>query len=207
MPEFVSAALLVVGLTVMSWLINAPLEEHANPNRTPNPSKAPWYFMNLQELLLHMHPGLAGVIVPTIILIFLAVIPYIDVNSAETGIWFTSPVGKWIALISTIYTSIVTIGLVLFDKFIGLRELMGAIHPSLRTGIVPEVLMPTLIMFVFAYALWFLMRPFRPTVREMMIGYFTGFVVAWLILTVIGTAFRGPAMDLYWPWSMPPRQA
>jgi quinol-cytochrome oxidoreductase complex cytochrome b subunit len=45
---------------------------------TPNPSKAPWYFLNLQELLLHMHPSLAGVIVPTVALLLIAVIPYVD---------------------------------------------------------------------------------------------------------------------------------
>ncbi len=207
MPEFLATALLTVGLIVMSWFINAPLEEHSNPNRTPNPSKAPWYFMNLQELLLHMHPGLAGVIVPTIILIMLAAIPYIDVNSEETGHWFTSPVGKKIAIVIAIYTAIVTVGLVVFDYYIGVRELMGAINPELRTGMVPEVIIPTVVMFVFSYAIWFIIRPFRPTIREVMIAYFTGFVVAWIVLTFIGTAMRGPGMELYWPWALPPRQA
>ena len=207
MPEFLASALLVIGLTVMSWFINAPLEEHSNPNRTPNPSKAPWYFMNLQELLLHMHPGLAGVIVPTIILVMLAAIPYIDVNSEESGRWFTSPVGMKIAIIIAIYTSIVTIGLVVFDNYIGVRDIMGSIHPELRTGIVPEIIIPTIIMFVFSYAIWFIIRPFRPTIRDVMIAYFTGFVVAWIVLTFIGTAMRGPNMELFWPWAVPPRQA
>ena len=207
MPEFLATALLTVGLIVMSWFINAPLEEHSNPNRTPNPSKAPWYFMNLQELLLHMHPGLAGVIVPTIILIMLAAIPYIDVNSAESGRWFTSPVGRKIAIVIAIYTTIITAGLVVFDYFIGVRELMGTISPELRTGMVPEVIIPTLVMFVFSYAIWFIIRPFKPTIREVMIAYFTGFIVAWVVLTFIGTAMRGPNMELFWPWALPPRQA
>ena len=163
--------------------------------------------MNLQELLLHMHPGLAGVIVPTIILIMLAAIPYIDVNSEETGHWFTSPVGKKIAIVIAIYTTIVTVGLVVFDYYIGVRELMGAINPELRTGMVPEVIIPTVVMFVFSYAIWFIIRPFKPTIREVMIAYFTGFVVAWIVLTFIGTAMRGPGMELYWPWALPPRQA
>ncbi|MAG35966.1 MAG: hypothetical protein CL878_06955 [Dehalococcoidia bacterium] len=212
MPEFLAAALLVVGLTVMSWFINAPLEEHSNPNRTPNPSKAPWYFMNLQELLLHMDKGLAGVIVPTIILVMLAAIPYIDVNSEESGRWFTSPVGLKITIVISIYTTIVTSGLVAFDSLVefgtnrGVRGLMGTIHPSLSTGMMPEVIVPTLIMFVFAYAIWFIIRPFKPTIREVMIAYFTGFVIAWVVLTFIGTAMRGPNMELYPPWAVPPRQ-
>ena len=207
MPEFLATALLTVGLIVMSWFINAPLEEHSNPNRTPNPSKAPWYFMNLQELLLHMHPGLAGVIVPTIILIMLAAIPYIDVNSEESGRWFTSPVGRKITIVIAIYTAIVTASLVVFDNYIGVRKLTAAINPELRTGMVPEVIIPTLVMFVFSYAIWFIIRPFKPTIREVMIAYFTGFIVAWMVLTFIGTAMRGPDMELFWPWALPPRQA
>src|SRR5687768_9278983 len=94
MPEFLSAVLLIMGLTVMSWFVNAPLEEHSNPNRTPNPSKAPWYFLNLQELLVHMHPALAGVIIPTLAIILLMVIPYLDVTSDDTGVWFSGARGK-----------------------------------------------------------------------------------------------------------------
>ena len=62
--EFIAALLFTLTFTALSILINAPLQDRANPATTPNPSKAPWYFLNLQELLLHMHPALAGVIVP-----------------------------------------------------------------------------------------------------------------------------------------------
>jgi menaquinol-cytochrome c reductase cytochrome b/c subunit len=64
--EAVCAVVFLGILTVLSLLVNAPLTEQANPNQTPNPSKAPWYFLNLQEMLLHMDPGLAGVIIPSI---------------------------------------------------------------------------------------------------------------------------------------------
>ena len=69
-------------------LINAPLLNRANPDITPNPSKAPWYFLNLQELLLHMDTGLAGVIVPTVALIVLVAVPYIDRSNEGQGVWF-----------------------------------------------------------------------------------------------------------------------
>src|SRR3954463_13559804 len=59
--EAVCATVFLGILTFLSIFVSAPLTEHANPNHTPNPSKAPWYFLNLQELLLHMNPGLAGV--------------------------------------------------------------------------------------------------------------------------------------------------
>src|SRR3954454_20112895 len=76
--EFIAAVVMMLLLMVLSWLVNAPLEAHANPDRTPNPSKAPWYFLNLQELLLHMHPALAGVLVPTAALVGIGALPYID---------------------------------------------------------------------------------------------------------------------------------
>src|SRR3954465_8610338 len=66
--EAVSATVFLLILTLLSIFISAPLTEMANPNKTPNPAKAPWYFLNLQELLLHMDAGLAGVIIPTIAL-------------------------------------------------------------------------------------------------------------------------------------------
>ncbi|MGH2584720.1 MAG: menaquinol-cytochrome C reductase, partial [Dehalococcoidia bacterium] len=72
--EFIAAVLLTVTLTILSAAISGPLLDKANPDATPNPSKAPWYFLNLQELLLHMHPALAGVVVPTIFLILLAAV-------------------------------------------------------------------------------------------------------------------------------------
>src|SRR4026209_2346327 len=92
--EAVSATVFLGILTFLSIFVSAPLTEHANPNRTPNPSKAPWYFLNLQELLLHMNPGLAGVIIPTLILILLMAIPYVDRSPLGVGILFTSDKGK-----------------------------------------------------------------------------------------------------------------
>lgn len=78
--EFVSLLVVLGFLTVFSTFVNAPLRELANPNLTPNPSKAPWYFLGLQELLRYFHPMIAGVIFPTLILVGLGAIPYIDRN-------------------------------------------------------------------------------------------------------------------------------
>ena len=86
--EFISAVLFTVSLVVLSVFINAPLLNRADPDTTPNPSKAPWYFLNLQELLLHMEPAWAGVIVPTIFLIVLAAVPYWDRSNEQQGVWF-----------------------------------------------------------------------------------------------------------------------
>jgi hypothetical protein len=209
MPEFLSGVLLILGLTVMSWLINAPLEEHSNPNRTPNPSKAPWYFLNLQELLLHMHPSLAGVIIPTIILVLLMAMPYIDITTDDTGYWFGGPRGKRVFWISLVYTTVLTMGLILLDKYVGVRASIERAIPILKNApiseIVTQTMVPTTILWVVSVGLYFLISPLRPTVRDVMVAYFTAFAVAWVLMAVIGSAARGPAQELYWPWAMPPR--
>src|SRR6476469_8252856 len=80
LEEFIAMVILFAGLLVFSSLINAPLRELANPNLTPNPSKAPWYFLGLQELLRYFHPMVAGIVIPTFILVGLAAVPYVDRN-------------------------------------------------------------------------------------------------------------------------------
>jgi menaquinol-cytochrome c reductase cytochrome b/c subunit len=78
--EFVAMFVLSAGLVIFSTFLNAPLRELANPNLTPNPSKAPWYFLGLQELLRYFHPVVAGISIPTFILIGLAAVPFVDRN-------------------------------------------------------------------------------------------------------------------------------
>jgi len=83
--EFLSAIIVMIILTVWSIVLDAPLEEPANPSRTPNPSKAPWYFLGLQEMLVYFDPWIAGVVLPTLIILGLMAIPYIDPNKKGSG--------------------------------------------------------------------------------------------------------------------------
>jgi menaquinol-cytochrome c reductase cytochrome b/c subunit len=78
--ELLALIIVTAGLIVFSTFVNAPLRELANPNLTPNPSKAPWYFLGLQELLRYFHPMVAGVLVPTLFFALLFVLPYVDRN-------------------------------------------------------------------------------------------------------------------------------
>jgi quinol---cytochrome c reductase cytochrome c subunit, bacillus type len=80
LEEFISLLVMSLFLIVFSAYVQAPLRELANYNLTPNPSKAPWYFLGLQELLRYLHPMIAGVIIPTLILVGLGAVPYIDRN-------------------------------------------------------------------------------------------------------------------------------
>jgi hypothetical protein len=83
--EFLGAIFIMIVLTIWSIYLDAPLEEPANPAKTPNPSKAPWYFLGLQEMLVYFDPWIAGVVLPSFIIIGLMAIPYLDINPKGNG--------------------------------------------------------------------------------------------------------------------------
>jgi hypothetical protein len=200
----------------VSLVLQAPLEGHANADRTPNPSKAPWYFLNLQELLLHMHPALAGVLIPSGVLFgAIPLIPYIDRDTSDVGKWFGTRKAKPISIFTAIYTTVVLIALVLFDEFVGVKPLVVSVANatgwewlrdpaplgigalSVADVIIPMVIMnvPIVILLVLVYLI------FRPDgIRDYMFCLFTGFAVSFFVLTIVGTFFRGQGMHLMWPW-------
>ena len=83
--EFLAAIIVTVILMVWSITLDAPLEEPANPTLTMNPAKAPWYFLGLQEMLVYFDPWIAGVVMPTLIIVGLMAIPYFDANPLGSG--------------------------------------------------------------------------------------------------------------------------
>ena len=108
--EFIALMLVSLVLIVISMAINAPLEEVATPTKTPNPAKAPWYFVGLQEMLVYFDPWIAGVMIPTLIIIGLMAIPFVDKNPKGVGIYcfkarkfafvmFTIGIVAWFGLI------------------------------------------------------------------------------------------------------------
>jgi len=204
--EAVSAVVFLLILTFLSVTVNAPLTARANPNQTPNPSKAPWYFLNLQELLLHMNPGLAGVIIPTVALVAIAAIPYIDRSPLGVGILGTSAKGRRIIAFTALFTVVVQVALIYLDELSGRRVFgLGAfVQDELGAPeIVYNQILPSLVILALIGLLMALVqRIFRPTRREMVIALFTGFVVTYIVLTISGTSFRGEGQALVWPWQL-----
>ncbi|HXL36765.1 MAG TPA: hypothetical protein VN954_06130, partial [Ktedonobacteraceae bacterium] len=81
--EFFASVAVTIMVTILSITIDAPLREPANPNVTPNPAKAPWYFLGLQELLHYFPPTTAGVLIPGFVLLGLIILPYVDRNPSR----------------------------------------------------------------------------------------------------------------------------
>ena len=291
--EFIAAVLFTLAFVILSTVIDAPLLNRANLNITPNPSKAAWYLVSLQEMLLHMHPALGGVIAPTFGLLFLAVLPYIDRAHEGQGTWFGTPNAVKITLFSVAFASVFTVGLILYDQgrhvnvttniaqrvdkdwewpavlapFQNVRALQtgwewelpvperaqlgpgehdgelnwptdfdhvampfnGTSGPDWMRWPKPDFL-PGWMQALYWYDLnmnfpAFLVEIFIPvaimvglpalqiyilrrlgwvqTVRDGAIAIFTGMMMVYLILTVIGAGFRGAGQDLVLPWDVP----
>ena len=114
--EFIAAVLFTLTFVILSAVVDAPLLNRANLDITPNPSKAAWYLVSLQEMLLHMHPALGGVIAPTFALLGLAVLPYVDRKTDGQGQWFGTPHAIKITLFSAAFASIFLVALILYDQ-------------------------------------------------------------------------------------------
>ncbi len=194
--EFAAASVLIAGLLLFSIFVPAPLEELANPTHPPNPAKAAWYFLGLQELLLHMHP-LAAMGVAGAGLLAILFVPRLDQNADDIGIYFRSARGKRVAALAALLSIGLTPLLVLLDEwYIDLPGLFPAWPTLLSNGLLPLFL--TLLGLFFIYTL--LRQGGKLTHSEALVGVFTFVFVSLIVLTLIGIYFRGPNMALVWPF-------
>jgi len=109
--EFIAAVAMTVFLLVVSIFLNAPLLNRANPAMTPNPSKAPWYFLGLQELLSRFPPLMAGVAFPTFVIVLMILVPYLDRNPSRR------PSERKVAIILFTLYMLIAVALVLIGTF------------------------------------------------------------------------------------------
>jgi hypothetical protein len=181
--EMIAFEVLTIVTVLLALFWDAPLEQVANPLLTPNPAKAPWYFLGLQELLHYFPPVVGGVAIPTMVIVALVVIPYFSVNVAGAPLWagarprrlwllagavtafltFCGFYHAWTIIVPTVAVG----GLAIVAYFI--RNGMGRLPSFLRSRTLP----------------WWIM---------------TWFIVVAIILTEVGTFFRGPGWSWVWPW-------
>jgi len=181
--EAIAFQVLVIAMVVAALFWDAPLEQLANPLLTPNPAKAPWYFLGLQELLHFFPPFVAGILIPTLVVIALIVIPYFNVNIEGRALWAYKP-GQHLRTIL-----IVVIVLLAF---------LAAFHAW--TIFVPTALVAALLVFSYTTRQgekgWLQNLGAKPLSWWVM----TWFIAVSICLTAVGTFFRGPGWSWVWPW-------
>ena len=193
--ETAVAAVLVALIMVLSTLGNAPLEAKANPGLSPNPTKAPWYFAGLQELLLHFHPLFAVLIIPALIVGLLFILPYLRYDTETAGIWFVSRQGRKTAVYAAAVAAVLTPLCILADEYlIDFAAWMPAVPKIIATG-----LLPFSVVLAGTTGFYLLMKKkYKATNNEAVQAIFVFLLVAFIILTVTGVWFRGVGMQLEW---------
>jgi quinol-cytochrome oxidoreductase complex cytochrome b subunit len=194
--EIVVALVLIAVIMFVSAVFNAPLGAEANPGLSPNPTKAPWYFAGVQELLLHVHPLFAVFIIPLLMIIVLFSIPYINYQTDTAGVWFTSLKGRTMAVWSALGAVIVTpLGIVLDEFVIDFSAWLPDIPGEISDGLIPFALVITAALLFYKV----IKTKFSSNNNEALQSVFVLLVVAFIILTITGIWFRGQGMALIWP--------
>jgi hypothetical protein len=197
--ELVWAVVWITILLIWSMVVPAPLEGIANPQVSPNPAKAPWYFMGIQELLLHFHPLVGAVLIPGVALGALAFLPFYDIDSRNVGIYFRSRRGRYLATLAVGLSLLITPAWVLVDEFLFKWADWLPTWPSLiSNGVIPLAI---LALGLIGLDEW-VKRAFRAILEERTLFIFVFLFVALIVLTTIGIFFRGSGMSLYWPWTI-----
>ncbi|MGD9054335.1 MAG: cytochrome b N-terminal domain-containing protein [Desulfobacterales bacterium] len=194
--EIVVALVLIAFIMAISVIFNAPLEAKANPGLSPNPTKAPWYFAGIQELLLHFHPLFALFIIPVFMLIALVSIPYLNYRTDTAGVWFASHRGRRMTAAAALTAVIITpIGIIADEFVIDFAAWIPGLSPVVSNGILPAAFVLAGIIVFY----WLVKKKYTATNNESIQSVFVLLVVAFIILTITGIWFRGKGMALMWP--------
>jgi quinol-cytochrome oxidoreductase complex cytochrome b subunit len=196
--ETAVALLLLGAVSLFSALVRAPLGPPANPGLSPNPVKAPWYFVGFQELLVHLHPLFAVVVVPLLGALALVALPYLGFSEEEPrGAWFLSDTGRRTARLAAVAGVATACLLVALDGVL----FAGSGSPPGGTALVTRGLLPVAALLVVCGAGFRLVRSrFGATRLEAAQALFVFLAAGFAVLTATGVWFRGPGMKLVWPW-------
>jgi quinol-cytochrome oxidoreductase complex cytochrome b subunit len=181
--EVILFQIVTIALSVAALLFDAPLQGIANATETPNPAKAPWYFLGLQELLHYFPPVVAGVLLPGLVVVALVVVPYARINLSAGPLW----AGRGKRALPVVWVSILAVAAfaAIFDCWLvavptlavgaSMLAARGGEHGGRIRRALARITLPEWIM--------------------------TWFVIVASVLTIIGTFFRGPGWSFVWPWS------
>jgi quinol-cytochrome oxidoreductase complex cytochrome b subunit len=195
--EVALAAVLTALVFVLAALFGAPLGAPANPGMSPNPAKAPWYFVGFQELLIHFHPTFAVLVIPLLGAAALLLLPYLTRDDEPAGRWFLSERGRRLTSAAALLGVTVTPVAVLLDTLIGgAAQGVAGLPGWLTGGVLPFALLLGCVVGFHRT----LRRRHGASVNEAAQATAVLLAVAFAVLTLIGVYFRGAGMALAWPW-------
>jgi hypothetical protein len=180
----VAIEVLAIALVGVALLFNAPLEGIADPSHTPNPAKAPWYFLGLQEMLHYFPPVVAGVLVPGLVVMALIVIPYFNINIEAEGLFLKDR--KRRVLIFYLGAAALSVFLLVFDVYV-------ALLPTLIVAGFMILAVESSPQSTSAFRRYLAGRPLSYWIM-------TWFLFELVVLTAVGTFFRGPGWSWVLPW-------
>lgn len=191
--EFVAAIVLIAFIILISLIIDAPLLDKANPNVSPNPAKAPWYFLGIQELMLHFNPLFSAIIIPLLIIGLLVLLPYFIYDTGENGKWFYSERGKVLAVKAFFISIIVTLTYILLDEYLFKSiNLLNSLPDIISNGLIPFII----IVMGFTIYIKYLGRTKKANKNEIIQTIFVFIASLFLVLTLVGIFSRGKGMEL-----------
>ena len=180
--EVILVQLCVIAMALLALVFDSPLEGIADPTNTPNPAKAPWYFLGLQELLHYFPPVVAGVLIPGLVVVAMVVIPYFRANLEDRGFLETASRRRlgWLTIVAVAHLA-----------SLGAWRVWAVLVPTVL--VYASILLPSLPMCP---------PPWRRRLTRVTLSdwIMTWFVAVAVILTLIGTFFRGPGWKWVWPW-------
>lgn len=180
----VAIEVLAIALVVVALMWDAPLEGLADPMHTPNPAKAPWYFLGLQELLHYFPPVVAGVLIPGLVVMALIIIPYFNINIEAEGIWLRDRAKR---------LRIFGVVVVVFCIFLAVFDVWVAMVPTLIVAAFMVLAAQTNPQSATGFRRWLVERPLSFWIM-------TWFLFELVVLTAVGTFFRGPGWSWVLPW-------
>ncbi len=191
--------LTLAGVLAFAFYMDAPLKELANAAIPENPAKAPWYFLGLQELVSYS-AFMGGIVLPVVAVIGLLLIPYLDKEERNVGVWFSNARGKIVAFQAFIFSSVGLVAVLAFVINFGwFRKWWPGVPQMLIILVNPGTLWVAAIM---GWSIYTIKR--TGSTRMGAIALFTAALVTYVILTYTGTVLRGPNWDFFWSQSQWP---
>lgn len=197
--EFITALALTALILMFSVFFNAPLLGRANPDYSLNPTKAPWYFAGIQELLMHFHPFVAAFLIPLTVIGALAALPFVKFKEEPTGIWFHSDKARRAAKFSAALSFILSVLLVIINEFIpDFETMMPWLNSFISNGLIPLIITLAIIWGFYKTV----SKKYELNFTEKAQSLFVFIVTSFIVLTLTGIFFRGADMALTFPWNI-----